>query len=57
MFVTDPLGQTRRLPCPVRMERMTEVVRYASDTPCIPPAFIAAPVSTVLPPYGKPINE
>ncbi|WP_282027104.1 hypothetical protein [Limimaricola cinnabarinus] len=57
MFQTDSQGVTRRLPDPYRMERMTEVVRYASDTPCIPPAFIAKDVSTVLPPYGKPISE
>lgn len=57
MFTTDSQGVTVVRPNLARMERMTEVVRYASDTPCIPPAFIAKDVSTALPPYGKPINE
>ena len=52
MFITDPLGHTRRLPDVYRMERMTEVVRYASDTPCIPPRFHCRPCHSASPAVG-----
>lgn len=56
MFVTDTHGQTRRIPCPHRLERMSEGVRYVSDVPCIPPAFIASPVTLPVPPWAEPIR-
>jgi hypothetical protein len=56
MFITDPHGQTRFRPSAARLAMMSDVVRYHSDVPAIPPAYIASPVSLPRPPWAEPVN-